>query len=725
MVTPKMRSGIITLFLGGICGGALTFGWLAFDRDDAFARDGSASLESFTGLGTKQATRTKLLRSASVADRLEAYRATAEYRDFGELEAALQRAAAASPSPLRDAQIEAIVARLGELDVARAAALTRTLKLDTRFVAAAWRTWAEQEGEAALAALDTLEYPDARRIVAITLLDVFGSSLRGIERVAAALPPADRGAFQIEALARQAERDFYVAFSDALAIDDLGVRRRAVLEVVAVAARTDPQAALAQSELLSSELQAAARTSITAEWARLDAGGFLRSLSSSKDLEHLGGGIQMLLASDPGGLLQAVNGLTGPLVTQLNSFALAALAQIDARAAMAHAEATPPGQERERALQSVTAAYAQENPEAALAWAQSLSASPAVLRSVVMAIAAAGDVDRALSLVASGAAGSEGETVLRFVANRVAENPAIARELADKLVTQTDTQSLSLLERIVASWVRRNPDSALDWMLRNGRAVDAALVGNTARTYAIRDVAAAAEYTERLPAAVRSVWMTQVAAEFGRSDPTAAFRWLERYQGHDGHDAAVRQVLTEAAQTDPRAASSLFERAAVDVQLAAAQTVASIWTREEPEVAAQWAASLSDPRARSSAVAATAAAWAPRDAQAAERWALSLPSGALRDEALVAILPHSARSNVVLDDRLLTSLSVVERRNDILARIIPSMVARDNGDEARRLSNAYVTDPRLRQWLEQLIDGGSAETLPAFTEPGQSSNINR
>src|SRR5690606_23942572 len=114
---------------------------------------------------------------------------------------------------------------------------------------------------------------------------------------------------------------------------------------------------------------------------------------------------------------------------------------------------------------------------------------------------------------------------------------------------------------------------------------------------------------------------------YGRADPTNALRWLERYQGQAGYDVALRQMATQAAQTDARAAAAMLERASPDVQFGAAPTVASNWARNEPEAATRWAVTLTDPRARASALSTAAAAWASADVSAAESWALSLARG--------------------------------------------------------------------------------------------------
>lgn len=716
-----MRKVTLVLFIGAICGGGITYALLDAVSEDAADGTPNSFLDGIAGFTANRGVAPDA-RQATVSMRLAAYRSAAAHDEASSLEAALMRAAAES-APARDLEIDALLARLGELDPARAARVARTLELDTRFVAEAWLTWAERDREAALAALRMLEEPGTRRAVAVVLLDVFGDSLPAIERVAAALPDADRGSFEVDALAYKAERDPYGAFRDALAVGDAGVQHRAVQAVAAVWARVDPEEAFAQSELAPVAMQQALKQSISMEWARLDPGGFTRVLSSGVDVNDIAGGIQLVLASDPEGVLRATESMDSPLALSLRAAAVGALAQVDLNAAKTRVEAMPPGQDRERALQQVASAYARQDPEAALAWAEELSASPAnIQRSIMVGIAASGDIERALAMIDTGAVGIESDLMMSLVASQAAQDPREARDLADKLAAKTDAQSKNMLSRVVSAWAQRDPDTALDWVLANGTAADAAVLGNMARTLASRDAVSAAATTSRLPPALRAAWIAQIAGPYARNDAQGALRWLEQYRGQEGYDVGLRQIVGQAAQTDPRAAASMLERASPEVQLGAAQAVAMSWARNEPEAATRWAMSLSDARARASAIGAAAAAWSATDVTAAENWALTLAAGSARDEALTALLPRRAFQGEDIDGRVLASFSTAEARQSAVARVIP-MLATRNPPEARRLLDAYVLDPIQRRELEEQIAQAGAPNAPSSAVVDASGNV--
>jgi hypothetical protein len=156
-----MRKATLVLLVGAVCGGAATYALLGSGSDGTSA-SGKSFLGNLTGLATSRGG-AREARPASVATRLASYRSAAAHDEPSALEAALERAATSDPTPARDLEIDALLARLGELDAARAARVAQRLDLDARFVADAWLTWAEQDGEAALAGLETLRAAGTRR----------------------------------------------------------------------------------------------------------------------------------------------------------------------------------------------------------------------------------------------------------------------------------------------------------------------------------------------------------------------------------------------------------------------------------------------------------------------------------------------------------------------------------------------------------------------------------
>src|SRR5690606_38621137 len=177
----------LPMLIGAIAAGAATY-W-------AVARSSHAASADASFLETTQ---------DAAAVGLESARAVS---DIAACESALRRTAALPPSYARGVEVEALVARCGELDARRAVALVQALGLGRPTLVAAFRAWAERDAEAALAALRSVAGAADQRAVAAGLLEVLGVDDGAIERIAAAAPSANATSLRVEALALRAQRD--------------------------------------------------------------------------------------------------------------------------------------------------------------------------------------------------------------------------------------------------------------------------------------------------------------------------------------------------------------------------------------------------------------------------------------------------------------------------------------------------------------------------------------
>src|SRR5690606_1098038 len=90
----------------------------------------------------------------------------------------------------------------------------------------------------------------ARRQVALATLAELGNDEAALARVLATLPPADRVAFHIDALAVRAAQDPAGALRGALALDVDAARRLAVERLAETITKVDPTRALEQAALI-------------------------------------------------------------------------------------------------------------------------------------------------------------------------------------------------------------------------------------------------------------------------------------------------------------------------------------------------------------------------------------------------------------------------------------------------------------------------------------------
>jgi len=476
--------------------------------------------------------------------------------------------------------------------------------------------------------------------------EVAAATLAGLEQVATGDPVA--------------------ALDEALAIDDPVLGRRAIERIAAAWVARDPLAAIAEAERLPPRLRSAFLAAVDAEWARLDAAGYLAHLESDPGfLETLTGrgqyqpdlvlgrsaGLQLLLASDPLRVALLADTLSSRLGRTLRAAAMTAYAERNPAAAIALAERIPQGQNRTEALTAVAEGYALVNPESALAWVQSLSPLPMNALSSVLAGMARNDMRRAVALslqirVGSGVVGDVTQfPPITAVLSAASGDPVLAAQAANALLESDDSRRNRLLGTLLGQWARNDPESVVDWIERNAASVGAEGVTNAAYAIATEDAALAASYTGRVPPALRPIWIERVAQGYALWDGARALEWIEEFRGQEGYDAGLQLVLANYAPQDPPAAARALANASTEVQFAAIAVVADQWARSDTAAAVEWAQSLRETNVRHTALAEAVGVWMTKSSQEAEDWTLGLPPGADRDRALYTLLRGRTYTN--------------------------------------------------------------------------------
>lgn len=650
-------------------------------------------------------------RALTAADHLHAYREAAGESDPDVLQALIERAVREPATALQRLRIETWLARLGELDPARAAAVALRLGLERRIVVNAFQSWAEFDGTGALGALAGLEDPTLRRGIAVGLLPVLGEDARSVAQVASALPPLDRVSFRMEAVESIAAHEPLSALRVALEVLDGESLRRAVQRIAMAAARVDPRIAMAQSALLPDNLQAQYRNGLTSEWARLDIEGFVAHIEAVRTLgRDLSGGLGVLLVTDPDRALALAERYPGELSSDIMVSAMAVRVANDPMAMVSRVADMPAGPQREQLMQSVAAGFARQNPGAALAWARQLNPPSQNAEVAVLSILASENPDRALELLlpAGAAGGAVNMQLLTSVASQVAfqayppgTDATRIGHFAERLAESPDPAASQALQSLMNSWGARDTDAAMGWLLANGEGIDANIVSSVVSRFARRDVHAAAAFVDQVPESMRATWITQVAGAYASHDVEGTINWLAQYQGQEGHATATRQVISQAAQSDPRMAAQLWAQAPADVRQTTTGLLAMHWARQDPTAAAGWAQSLSDERLRNQAVTTVTTQWGASDPQSARRWVQALPHNALRDQAVGSLLVASGSSGQ-LDLSLISMLTSDQAREQAVVRAVSALATSDPGT-ARALLDTYVTNPALRNALEQRI----------------------
>ena len=253
---------------------------------------------------------------------------------------------------------------------------------------------------------------------------------------------------------------------------------------------------------------------------------------------------------------------------------------------------------------SVSKEWGRNDPDAALAWAESLP-------------------DSQKTGAITGILGSLAST-----------DPSQAASLAMDLAPGESREYI--VGEIARSWAEKNPTSALAWAdnlegterqmaLRNG-------IGELARN----DLEGAVSYLDGLEAEERNALLDTVTKPWAQEDPAEAADWVvENTAEPDSQEAggrALGDVLYEWTLQDPQAAGTwLNEQERTPALDGAITGLARASFEDDPEGSLTWATQISNDGLRDLSIGVGLGAWMQRDRAAATNWAreneIPLPGG--------------------------------------------------------------------------------------------------
>ena len=520
----------------------------------------------------------------------------------------------------------------------------------------------------------------------LELFEAFGRNADAIDRVAADFPSVARRRFRVEALARWAETDPRAAFQQALAIDDRQLRTNAVTRVAASWAEHDLRGAQAAAELLENDyIGSAFRSALVQRMGETDPAALVAYVNDSALLANA---ITQAVADDfkamdPKEALRWAEQMHGRVGEAARLAAVQSWAQEDPAAAFDYAQSLRVGDERQQLMHVVATAYGRRAPESALAWLASLPQAPFDLRASVISGIAQTDVERAIDLAfRDPPQGSNlgGSRVNRWrfgmlnsvISNAMAERDTSIPELASRVLALPDFNERSnALQTLTNLWLQKDPRAMLDWITTEGgvpRESLSLVVGNVARS----DPQLAAVYANRVPPALRELWIANVAQSYARLDPQAATEWLGQFRDEREYSTGIAAIAMQVVDYDPAMSARLL-------------------------------GSLRDSGENTkNTVQAVAESWAARDEQSARVWIRGLPEGPVRDSALRGFVSR-AYTDTVPEPSLLALFGSEETKQQAVMGLIYA-IGRNDVDEARRLVGQHISIPAIRRqadsWLE-------------------------
>ncbi|MBB08057.1 MAG: hypothetical protein CMN03_07310 [Roseibacillus sp.] len=216
-----------------------------------------------------------------------------------------------------------------------------------------------------------------------------------------------------------------------------------------------------------------------------------------------------------------------------------------------------------------------------------------------------------------------------------------------------------LAQGIVNGLASSDPDAATDFVLELDQAQRSAAENSSAeegerqwwdrgRAYAFdrqldtiataqieRGMSNATAWAEQLPeGTIKASAFDRVADQFAREDPAAAAEWVKRHADQSYAERAVREVAEELGRENPEAAVRWVADLPEVTQSRAINQSMERWTREDPVSAGNFLREMEPSASRDAAVRSYANELDGSDPQMAAEWAASIANDEIRSETL-------------------------------------------------------------------------------------------
>ncbi|MEM9384497.1 MAG: hypothetical protein AAGA68_05505 [Pseudomonadota bacterium] len=591
------------------------------------------------------------------------------------------------------------------------------MPIDTEyFLSVVFSSWAENDLEAALAAVAGLPSRQAQQIAGDAILYAWGRV--DDERLAAIVDrlPSTYQSRQARnrVLGRQVAEDPTAALEAALAVGDRVTRWQQVAAVGQLWASRDPAAALASAETITdANARLAFERAVISRWANTDPHAAIATVSRLRPGRERGQWLSSILGKlakqDAGAALewaaqlQAVHGHPGYAQVTLRT-----IAEYDAALAAANLDRLPNAQDRRSVLPSLAVAFARQQPETVMSWVNSLdnnSERQTAYAAAVNAIALS-DPLAALQLLQTAPNAAMRDEALAGAVRVVAErNPQGAAMLLDAAPAGS-LQHRQAVQTLAYQWAVAEPYAALAWARELDDGARREAIGSVLGTLAQRDLFAATELLGTLSGADRHHALQGVAQRYASQRPQQMLQWLEAYEGEPGYDDALRNAISTWMRNDPNAA---FDAVLRQFEATALQDLAPSmmmsWSQRDPASAA--AAIERMPETLQASTASTVASmWAQQDSRSALRWADGLDREAGRDQAIASVLTSGRTFAGAMGEEAfdwVEEIDDVEQRQ-MTAYNVLSKIARDDPQLALANLDRVPLPPRQRALLVQRIE---------------------
>ena len=281
---------------------------------------------------------------------------------------------------------------------------------------------------------------------------------------------------------------------------------------------------------------------------------------------------------------------------------------MDSAGALAHAE-TLEGRDKTRFLQSALPGWASKNPDAAIAWLNTMAEGEEKERFRGSLVGGLADRDIGLAtsyVLARGAAGDKeaDEYIQTIAGEQLRKNGPAASVLWGESLPEGPLKN-EALEEIADAYVQRDPAAAAAWAEKYATAsAGGRIIEEIGGEWAQRDPKAAVTWLNGLTdGPAKSEGTFSALREWTRRDPTAASQYLAALPASQSKDSAVSGFARSLAREDPE--SAIIWAKTISNEASRVQTLTQAgqaWFRRDPTAAATWLQNAQLPPATQQAI---------------------------------------------------------------------------------------------------------------------------
>jgi len=396
----------------------------------------------------------------------------------------------------------------------------------------------------------------------------------------------------------------------------------------------------------------------------------------------------------------------------------------------------PPSVSRNQAANMLACSWAQQDPQTALAWADSLPAGPlrtSVLNSILGPMdpqLAAANIDRlpggptrngqivgistnwaiqdpaaALTWVDNVTTGQTHDQAVQGILAQVAQTDPTAA--VGYLAQQTDPAVRDVaIPQLAGTWANNDPDAALAWVqslsATEGVARSEALK-NVLRTWTVSDPASEAAYIQQHLSNDPdfSTMAYQAANNWALGDPDAAMTWVGTLPPGPVQQRAAGAVVGALASYNPQAAWDMVSaqgstNPGLDQTLSA---VLKVWSSQDAAQAATMVNNVPAGNARDEAIAAIADNWVKQDPLQASQWISTLPAGNARDNAVANLITNEGKNYPATAFNWALTIGNADTQNKQLNNVVQLWAKKDPVAAANAVQSANLTNQQRAIYL--------------------------